>query len=190
MSNYQFMQAVEALKRGKVIAFPTETVYGVGALLDRPAAIKKIFKLKNRPKNKPLQILIASLKQAKELGLFHEQALSLVKRAWPGPLTIIVHKTKKVPKLVTGGSAKVGLRMPAHQTVLKLIRKCGPIVATSANKSGEKPALNARGIKEKLPKLDYILPGKVKLGRASKVIDASNVKGQLRVLRRLNLSRR
>ncbi|MFH1386259.1 MAG: L-threonylcarbamoyladenylate synthase [bacterium] len=175
-----FIRAVNALKSGGVIAFPTETVYGIGAALSRSAAIRKIFKLKKRPKSKPLQVLISSLKQAKELGLFNDRALSLAKKSWPGPLTLVVYKTKKIPDLVTGGSNKVGLRIPAHQTILRLIRKCGPIVATSANSAGEKPALTAEEVKENLPKLDHILPGRVKLGKASKVIDATD---NFRVLR-------
>jgi len=92
---------------------------------------------------------------------------------WPGPLTLVVYKTRKVPKLVTGGSSKVGLRMPDHKIVLQLIEKCGPLVATSANRSEEKPSLTAKEVKKNLPEIDFILPGRVKIGKASKVIDAS-----------------
>ena len=166
-------KAINILKSGGVIAFPTETVYGIGALLSRPEAIINIYKIKKRPKNKPLQILISSMKQAKELGKFSPKALKFAKKRWPGPLTLVVHKTNKVPNLITGGTNKVGLRMPAHRTVLNLIRKGGPIVATSANLSGENPFLNAEEVKNGLPDLDYVLPGRVRLGKASKVIEAT-----------------
>lgn len=173
-------KAIQILKSGGVIAFPTETVYGIGALLSKPKAIRKIYRIKKRPRGKPLQVLIASMKQAKELGNFSLKALKFIKKRWPGPLTLVVHKTKKVPKLITGGTNKIGLRMPAHRTILILIRKCGPIVATSANISGEKPFLTAKEVKQGLKGLDYVIPGKVKLGKASKVIDAT---AEFRVLR-------
>ncbi|MDD4178824.1 MAG: L-threonylcarbamoyladenylate synthase [Candidatus Margulisbacteria bacterium] len=180
MSAKNFNRAVKTLKSGGVIAFPTETVFGIGALLSKPEAIKRIYKLKKRPRSKPLQVLVASLPQALELGKFSKQALELGKKDWPGPLTLIVHKTAKVPKLITGGTEKVGLRIPAHRTIIDLVRKCGPIVATSANEAGEKPSLTAKEVKQKLAALDYILPGRVKHGKPSKVIDAT---GRVKVLR-------
>lgn len=173
-------KAIKILNSGGVVAFPTETVYGIGAALNQPQAIKRIFKIKKRPKNKPLQILIASLEQAKKLGKFNQKALGLAKKMWPGPLTLVVYKTRKVPKLVTGGTAKVGLRIPDHKTALALIRACGPIVATSANKAGEKPALTAGEAKEKVPEVDCVISGKVKSGKASKVIDATRKQKVLR----------
>ena len=174
MENRQLLKAVKILKSGGVVAFPTETVYGLGALLTNKRAIRKIYRLKHRPSHKPLQVLVASLKQAKLLGRFDKKVEDFAKRRWPGPLTLIVRKTKLVPQLITGGSDKVGLRIPNHRTTLNLIRKCGPIVATSANVTGELPALSAKEVEEKLPGLDYILPGRVKTGKASKVIDATN----------------
>lgn len=165
-------KAVEILKSGGVIAFPTETVFGIGACLNQPEATKRIFKIKKRSRKKPLQILIASIQQAKKLGKFSKKALELAKE-WPGPLTLVVYKTRNVPKLVAGGSNKVGLRIPDHKMALELIKKCGPIVATSANKSGEKPALTAREVKNNLPEVDLILSGKVKTGKASKIVDVT-----------------
>jgi L-threonylcarbamoyladenylate synthase len=181
MKTDEFKKAVKIIKSGGVIAFPTETVFGIGAALDRPEAIKQIFKIKNRPRSKPLQILVANMAQAKKLGRFNKKALDLAGKSWPGPFTLIVYKTKKVPKLVTAGSSKVGIRMPNHKITLELIKKCGPIVATSANKSGDRPALTATEVKKKLPEIDYILSGKVKTGRASKVIDATKGYKVLRV---------
>jgi L-threonylcarbamoyladenylate synthase len=166
-------KAINILKSGGVIAFPTETVYGIGALLSRPKAIRRIFKIKKRPKSKPLQILVSSMKQALELGKFDAKALTFAKKRWPGPLTLVVYKTDKVPKLITGGTNKVGLRIPAHRTILNLIRKVGPIAATSANISGENPFLDTEEVERGLPDLDYVISGRVKIGKASKVIDAT-----------------
>lgn len=166
-------QAVKALKTGRVIAFPTETVFGLGAALNKPRAVKLIFKIKGRPRNKPLQILVSSLEQAKELGRFIPRTERYARRKWPGP-TLILPKTRKVSKLVTGGSSKVGLRIPKHKTTLKLIEECGPIVATSANKSGEKPALTAVQAGKILPEVKHILSGRSKSGKPSQVIDTTN----------------
>lgn len=157
-------KALSVLKAGGVIAFPTETVYGIGALITKPKAIARIYKIKKRPRSKPLPVLVSSLRQAKELGIFNAQALRLAKKHWPGPLTLIV----------PGRSGKtVGLRVPAHRTVLDLIRKVGPIAATSANISGEKPFLNGKDVSAGLKGVDLIIAGRVRLGKASKVIDAS-----------------
>ncbi|MEA3492909.1 MAG: L-threonylcarbamoyladenylate synthase [Candidatus Margulisiibacteriota bacterium] len=172
-------KAAKTLKSGGIIAFPTETVFGIGACLDQPEAIKQIFKIKKRSCKKPLQILIGNMRQAKKLGKFSKRALELAK-AWPGPLTLVIYKTGKVPKLVTGGSKKVGLRMPDHKTILNLIKKCGPIVATSANKAGEKPALTVKAVKKNLPEIDFVIPGRVKSGKASKVVDATGKPKTLR----------
>lgn len=166
-------KAAKTLRSGGVVAFPTETVFGIGAALDQPKAIKQLFKIKNRPKNKPLQVLAATMQQAKKLGKFSKKALDFTQKNWPGPFTLVVYKTGKTPKLVTGGSKKVGIRMPHHKIALELIKKCGPIVATSANRSGEKPALSAKEVKAKLPEVDYVLSGRVKSGKASKVIDVT-----------------
>lgn len=172
-------EAVRVLKSGGVIAFPTETVFGIGALLSKPKAIRRIYKIKKRPKNKPLQVLVASLTQAKTLGIFTPQALELAKKQWPGPLTLVVPKTRLVPNLISGGTGKVGLRIPAHKTILALIRKTGPLAATSANLSGEKPIQAFKEIKDKLP-IDFIISGRIKFSIPSKVIDAS---GKIKILR-------
>lgn len=173
MNKETFKKTARLLKSGKVVAFPTETVFGIGTTLDQPRAIKNIFKIKNRPLNKPFQVLVADMEQATKLGKFSKKALEFAKENWPGPFTLVVYKTRNVPKLITGGSSKVGLRMPAHKVILGLIKECGPIVATSANRAGEKPALTAKEVRKKLPEIDFILSGRVKSGKDSKVIDAT-----------------
>ena len=96
----KIQQADKILNQGGIIAFPTETVFGIGALLNKPKAIRKIYRIKKRSRNKPLQVLVASLKEAQKLGKFNKRALELAKKHWPGPLTLIVYKTKLVPKLI------------------------------------------------------------------------------------------
>ena len=173
MKSEKITNALKVLKSGGVIAFPTETVFGIGASLNSPKGIRKIFRIKGRPKNKPLQVLVATLEQAKKLGDFSRKALEFARKKWPGPYTLVLPKTRKVSKLVTGGSKKVGLRMPDHKLALALIKKCGPIVASSANRSGTRPALTVKEVKQKLPEVAWIVSGKVKKGKASKVIDTT-----------------
>jgi len=168
----ELKKAVTHLKSGRVIVFPTETVFGIGACLDKPRAIDRIFKIKKRPKSKPLQILVANLKQAQELGEFSKKALSFAKKHWPGPYTLIVPAQK--------GKKTVGLRIPDHQTILKLIRAVGPIAATSANLSGMPPALTTQQARKYIgDKVDFVLPGRTRQGRASKVIDFTKDKAKV-----------
>ncbi|MBI5399198.1 threonylcarbamoyl-AMP synthase [Candidatus Saganbacteria bacterium] len=164
-------QAVKIILNGGIIAFPTDTVFGIGACLNQPQAIRRIFKIKKRPRSKPLQILIGTIEQAQELGIFNDKDLAFARKKWPGPYTLIVPKTQKVSKLITGGLETVGLRIPAHKTILQLIKLCGPIAATSANIAGKPPILNSSSLQLKMLAVDYVLGGRVKLKKSSQVIN-------------------
>lgn len=138
-------KAVELLKGGVPVAFPTETVYGLGAPVFDASAVSKIFQMKGRPSDNPLICHIASLDQldllAKEIP---EAAFKLAAHFWPGPLTLILKKQESVPTSVTGGHATVAIRMPSHPLALELIRLAGqPLVAPSANKSGRPSSTTA-----------------------------------------------
>lgn len=159
-----FKKVLSILKSGGVIAFPTETVYGIGALIGSRKGINKIFKLKKRPRNKPLQILVPSLAEARKIAKFNPAALALARKEWPGPLTLVLPALK--------GKKTIGVRVPDHPLTLNLLRKTGPLAATSANESGRKPALTAIDVIAALPDLDLVIDGgKAKLGKASRVID-------------------
>lgn len=165
------------MKKNGIFAFPTETVYGIGCRFDDKESIKKIFALKNRPQDKPLQILVSNMDQVKILTKeIPALAKSLMDKYWPGPLTILFFKSLLAPDLVTAGSDKVGLRMPDNKKVLELIEKIGPIAATSANISDAPPFLTAREVKKAFPQIDLIIEGKIKIGQASTVVDATGKK--------------
>lgn len=165
------------MKKDGIFAFPTETVYGIGCRFDDQESLKNIFTLKNRPQDKPLQVLVSNLDQVKKLTKeIPALAQDLIQKYWPGPLTILFFKSLLVPDLVTAGSEKVGLRMPDNKKVLALIEKIGPIAATSANISDEPPLLTAQAVKKAFPQLNLIIDGKVKIGQASTVVDATGKK--------------
>jgi len=179
-------EAVRLLKKGKVILFPTETVYGIGADAFNKKAAAKIFKLKKRPKDQPLQILISDIKTVKKLSSkVSKKAMSLMKKNWPGPITVIVTKKKTVPGIVTGGLNTIGLRMPDHALIREIIKHLGrPIAASSANISGKKPPKTAKEAARHFKRgISLVIDGgKCKIGKASKVVDASGI--ILRTLRK------
>ncbi|ANB58003.1 tRNA threonylcarbamoyl adenosine modification protein, Sua5/YciO/YrdC/YwlC family [Anoxybacillus sp. B7M1] len=136
----QISQAAELLRAGEVVAFPTETVYGLGANAASSAAVKKIFQAKGRPIDNPLIVHIADYDQLGQIAVdIPDVAQTLIERLWPGPLTMVLKKRKNaVCEEVTAGLASVAVRMPAHPVALALIRESGlPLAAPSANRSGK-----------------------------------------------------
>jgi len=131
--------AVEALRKGGLVAFPTETVYGLGALISREDGIRKIFEVKERPADNPLIVHVDSIDGFLDLVEDPpEEIIRLVKRFWPGPFTVVWWKKPVVPDAVTAGLPKVAVRSPAHPVALKLIELSGEaIAAPSANRSGK-----------------------------------------------------
>lgn len=131
-------QASEAIKQGRLVAMPTETVYGLAANAEDDYACHKIFALKNRPTKNPLIVHVASFIQAQEIAIFNEDA-RLIASLWPGPITMVLPKKPgaAIADSVTAGLDTVAIRIPAHQIALKLLNQCGkPLAAPSANPSG------------------------------------------------------
>ncbi len=134
----QVVDAAKLIRQGEVVAFPTETVYGLGANALYDDAVEKIFLAKGRPSDNPLIVHIGELEQLHAIAReVPEPAVKLIEAFWPGPLTLILPKTNRVASLVTAGLDSVGVRMPDHPLALALIREAGvPIAAPSANRSG------------------------------------------------------
>lgn len=167
--------AVEILRRGGLVAFPTETVYGLGAdALDEKAA-KKIYEAKGRPSDNPLIVHIADIDALKELAVeIPDVAYDLAKAFWPGPLTMILKKGAKVPHGTTGGLDTVAIRMPNHKLALALIRESGLFIAApSANSSGKPSPTLAKHVFDDLNgRIDMILDGgKSVIGLESTIVD-------------------
>ncbi len=155
--------AASLIKNGKLVAFPTETVYGLGADALNPIAVAKIFELKERPTFDPLIVHIANLKELERLTLNNNQLVyKLAEMFWPGPLTIVLPKSKMVPDIVSSGLSTVAIRMPNNPIALQLIEKSNcPIAAPSANKFGCLSPVSATHVKKQLPHVDYIIDGGV-----------------------------
>ena len=161
MTNNNMSKAAQIIQQGGLVAFPTETVYGLGANALNPYAVAKIFALKERPSFDPLIVHIASFDDLEQLTSgTGENVLRLARHFWPGPLTIVLPKSDKVPDIVTSGLPTVGIRMPDNPTALELIRTSGcPIAAPSANKFGQLSPVSASHVKKQLPDVDYVLDG-------------------------------
>ena len=171
------LTAAEALRRGGLVAFPTETVYGLGADAFNADAVRQIFVAKGRPLDNPIIVHIASVADLKALASnVPEVAGKLIERFWPGPLTLILKKAPGVPDDVTGGLDTVAVRMPQNKIALALIKALGhPIAAPSANLSGRPSGTTARHVLQDFAgKIDMILDGgPVAVGVESTVLDLS-----------------
>lgn len=168
------LRAAELIKRGEIVAFPTETVYGLGADGLNIAACNKIFAAKGRPSDKPLSLHVASLEMVEQVAKITSTAEKLFKRFCPGALTIILPKNKIVPDFVTCGKSSVGIRFPANEVALSFIRLAGvPIAAPSANLSGKTPPKTAQEVFDNLSgKMPLILDGgQCEFGISSTIID-------------------
>ncbi|HSV99012.1 MAG TPA: L-threonylcarbamoyladenylate synthase [Sedimentisphaerales bacterium] len=155
-------KAAAILRRGGVVAFPTETVYGLGANAFDAAAVARIFEIKGRPRFDPLIVHVGNLQQAKSLVAdFPLKARELARRFWPGPLTLVLPKTERVPDIVTAGLPTVAIRMPDHPLALALIREAGtPLAAPSANRFGRISPTTAEHVRRQLGRdVDLVLDG-------------------------------
>lgn len=169
-------QAVELLRDGGVVAFPTDTVYGVGVDPLQPEAVRKLYRIKGRPEDKPIAILLGSIEDVARVAQTPSRTFSrLADRFWPGGLTLILEARDLPPKITAGGST-VGVRMPNHPLTLELLRGFGgPIATTSANRSGENPATSAEEVDAQLGnRVDLIVDGGTTFTKvASTVLDLS-----------------
>lgn len=168
-------KTAEILRNGGTVAFPTETVYGLGADGLNPYAVGKIFKAKKRPPGNPLSLLVHSMEDVQKVAKnIPEKALKLMDNFWPGPLTIVLEKNDVVPGITSGNLLSIGVRMPDHKIPLELIRRTGtPLAAPSANLSGKpSPTLAGHVIADLSGSIDAILDGgETAIGLESTVID-------------------
>ncbi len=169
-------RAASIIKRGGLVVFPTETVYGLGANALDPVAAGKIFAAKGRPADNPLIVHVHEPQGAEPLGKLEQRTLDLMSVFWPGPLTLVIPAAPVVPLQVTGGLGTVAVRMPAHPVALDLIRRSGvPVAGPSANRSGRPSPTRAEDVMEDLGgRVEMILDaGPTDVGVESTVLDVS-----------------
>ncbi len=178
------LRAANLIKRGEIVAFPTETVYGLGADAFNVDACKKIYSAKQRPADKPLTLHVATFEMIEQIAEISSAAEKLIEKFLPGPLTLILPKKNIVPDFVTCNSKSVGVRFPKNSVAQDFIKIAGvPIAAPSANISGKNPPTTAQEVFDNLSgKVEIILDGgKCNVGISSTVADISN--GELKILR-------
>jgi L-threonylcarbamoyladenylate synthase len=174
-------RAVEFLRSGGLVAFPTDTVYGVGALAFDGEAVESIYPAKDRPKEKAIPVLIGDVDDlAKVCAEVPEVALKLAARFWPGPLTLVVKKNPNLPEAVSA-SPTVGVRIPDHPVARALLHIAGPMAVTSANISGQASPCTAQEVFNQLGgRIALILDGgKTPGGIPSTVVDCSGPDPQI-----------
>ena len=170
-------EAAAVIKRGGIVAFPTETVYGLGADVFRPDAIARIFAAKGRPADNPLIVHIADISQLRLLTSdLTASAEKLIAEFFPGPLTVVVKKAASVPAIATAGLETVGVRMPSNETAREFLAACEtPVVAPSANLSGRPSPTDPHAVAEDLSgRIDCILAAEpTVIGLESTVVDCT-----------------
>jgi len=176
--NKDVNQAIKVLRDGGIVIFPTDTAFGIGCRMDNEKSVERLFKIRKRPKTQATPVLVDSLEMAqKYLKPIPQEIIDkLIKPYWPGGLTIILRRNKvKIPSLVRGGGATLGVRIPNHLVALSLIKGVGiPILGCSANFHGEETPYNFEDINKELVGLvDYVVYGKCIIKQPSTVINCS-----------------
>ncbi len=182
--NYEKLKEIaKDIKNGAVVVFPTETVYGIGTNGLNEKAIKKLYDIKNRPKDKPISLLVSSIDMAKKVTCnITKTEYRIMEKFFPGPLTIVLKKELIVPDILTANTDTVGIRMPDSIIAQKLIEFANiPIATSSANISGMKSGTNIKDIMAELGDyVDYYIDGgKSKIGFGSTVIQIINNKPKI-----------
>ncbi len=173
----QVEEGISILRQGGLVAFPTDTVYGLGAGAGLPQAVERVYQVKQRPRDRALPLLLADISQISEIAFPIPQVAWLLARAFlPGALTLVLPKSKSVPDIITGSGNTVAVRVPAHPVPVALAKGLGtPIVGTSANISGQPISLTAEEISVQFgDKIDMIIDGgQCPGGRESTVVDVT-----------------
>jgi len=186
----KLQKASQSLLDGNLVVFPTDTVYGIGANPFLESSISNLFHAKNRPLNKPVNVLISNYKMLDSLALnISENEYKLMKAFWPGPLTIILNKSNNVSDTLTSGLNTIGVRMPNNKIALNLIETAGiPIATSSANMSSSEASNNISDIFDYFEDTTSFLidGGKTDIGIASTIVQFEN--NQINILRHGSIS--
>lgn len=179
----QIETVIQELRAGKVIAFPTDTVYGLGVCYDDANALRRLKEAKGRPENKPIPTMVGNRAQLAQVAVMNDAAMRLADAFLPGALTLILRRQPDIADYVTNGMETIGVRMPEDAFVLALIDALGkPMLVTSANRSGEKTGTTFAEVMDQLDgRIDGIVKGTCGCMSASTIVDVSQ--GEARLLR-------
>jgi len=168
--------ALRALAAGRVVGYPTDTLYGLAARADDQVAVRRVYAAKRRPKDQPLSVAVSSWEEIERFARPNAASRAFLRRHLPGPYTVLLPPSRPsplAPQLLTGGS--VGLRIPDHPLARELVRRAGPITATSANRHGTAAPTSAAGARAQLGEdVDlYLSGGPAPSGRPSAIVDCT-----------------
>lgn len=171
------------LQKGKVIAFPTDTVYGLAVVFDDERALSRLKEAKGRPEDKPIPVMVGDMRQMHAIAHLDARAMRLADAFMPGAITLILPKREHIAEYITNGFSTIGIRMPNDDFILSLIRRCGkPLLVTSANLSGHQSTANDKEVLAQLDgRIDGIVIGTAGGHQASTIIDIS--KEDYRIMR-------
>ena len=169
----KFIEAKHILENHGVVAFPTETVCGLGVIFDDEIAFEKLNQVKGRPENKPYTLMLSNTQDIDKYAYVDEEVKKVINAFMPGPITLLLKRKADLPFWVTRGSDKIGIRVPDDEVTLKLISTVGkPLLVPSANKSGEKPAMDIDETKKIFgSEVDYYIDGKAGGAKPSTIVD-------------------
>lgn len=175
-------RAVDALERGEVIAYPTDTVYGLGCDLFNKKAIDRVYQIKQIPKKQKLTFICPDLSDIARFAIVDNKQYRLLRRVLPGPYTFILEATREVPKIVQSKRKTVGIRVPDHPVVQALVRELGrPVITSSAVLSSDEPFIDPQEIDDQFRGLAMTLDGGAGGNQATTVVDLTS--GEIEVLR-------
>ena len=188
MKPEEYVFAKLALDSSKVIAFPTETVMGLGVYFDDFIAYQNLNAIKNRPEDKPYTMMVADRDDIEKYAFIDDRAKKIIHSLMPGEVTLLLKAKNNVPSYVTHGTGVIGIRIPNLDDLRGFLRAIGrPLLVPSANKSGEKPAMSSSEVKQIFTdELGYVFNGEANSGRPSTIIDLSG--DEVKIIREGNVS--
>ena len=187
-SNIEIQQAIAIIKNSGAVVYPTDTVYGLGVNALNVFAIEQLFKIKKRPKTKPLPIIVSNIEMAKKMAYIDSKVERILGEIWPGPITVVLRKKDIMPAILTSGKNTIGIRIPNNRIAIALVQEFkGPITGTSANIFKNSECRNAQEVSKQFQnqfsKPDLILDaGQIEKGtRPSTIVDLTT--NELKILR-------
>jgi L-threonylcarbamoyladenylate synthase len=172
-SDPDLTEAVAALRRGDLVVYPTETVYGLGADALDPEAVERVFDAKGRDREKPVSMALPEVDAAAEYVAFTERERDFCEAFLPGPVTVLLERTDRVPDVLVAGRDRVGVRVPDHDLARDLARRTGPVTSTSANRSGNPSARRVGELDEEISRRAVVLDGGETPGTESTVVNVA-----------------